>query len=95
MVLASGRISLISFSWSATGGKSEVPVTLPPGASSDATRSAPTGSVTPAKKIGVSGSACTIACAVGVAMATTRSLLPNAEAIEVSVAWSPAALRSS
>jgi len=95
MVSASGRISRIRASWSSIGGMSDVPVMLPPGASRESTRPAPTGSVTPAKKMGLSVTACAIACAVGVAIATTRSFSAKFVAMSARVDWSPWAFADS
>jgi len=53
-VLASGLILVIRPSCSATGFMSVVPVTLPPGASFEATSFAATGSVTAPNRIGMS-----------------------------------------
>ena len=51
---ASGVISLISATWSATGDMSDMPVTLPPGLSMSLTSCAPTGSETAVKTTGMS-----------------------------------------
>ena len=65
-----GVISLISAMCSASGDRSERPVTLAPGLSSEATSCAPSGSVTAVKTIGMSLVAATAACAEGVEIGT-------------------------
>lgn len=77
-LVASGLICLMRPIWSATGFMSLVPVTLPPGASFDATRSADLGSVTAVNTIGTLVMAWAAACAAGVAMASTRSRFSEA-----------------
>ena len=57
----------------ATGFISEVPVRFPPGASFDATRPEPAGSVTAVKRTGISEVFSFIAAADGVAIARIRS----------------------
>ena len=97
-VVASGFTSLSSCSCSLTGLRSETPVTLPPGASSEATSSAPFGSVTAMNTTGLSFTAEAVPCAAGVAIAATRSTSPSlakVEAMEVTVACSPWAFCSS
>ena len=54
MVFALGKISFSIFIWSATGVRSEVPDTFPPGSSLDATSPEPAGSVTAETRIGIS-----------------------------------------
>ena len=70
MVFAVGTISLIRFRWSASGDRSEMPVTLPPGCSRFFTSWAPTGSVTAVNTTGMSWVAATTAWAEGVAIGT-------------------------
>ena len=53
MVLASGRISRIIFSWASTGSLSLVPVISPTGVPSAVASSAATGSVTAVKITGI------------------------------------------
>ena len=72
-VLASGFTVLTSLICSATGFRSVVPLTLPPGASLLLTSCAATGSVTAVNRMGVLVMTCADAWAVGVAMARTRS----------------------
>ena len=76
---------------------SVVPVTLPPGASFEATSLAATGSVTAPNRIGVSVIALAAAWAVGVAIAKTRSRPAslNVLAMAVALACSPWAFCSS
>ena len=84
-VLASGLSFLIRAICSATGFMSDVPVTLAPGASADATSLAATGSVTAVNRTGVSAMACAAACADGVAMASTRSRSAEANVVAIVV----------
>ena len=80
--------------WSPIGAMSETPVTLPPGASIEATSCAATGSVTAEKTIGMSLVAATTACAEGVEIGTiTAGASPtNWRAICAAVAGLPCAL---
>ena len=93
MVLASGRISLISARCSATGDMSERPVTLPPGLSMSLTSCAPSGSETAVKTTGMSFVAETTAWAEGVEIGTmTLGFSPtNWRAICAAVAGLPCA----
>ena len=90
---ASGFCARIRFMIAFVLSASEVPVILAPGASMEAARPAPTGSVTAEKMIGVSvpsNADCTI-CAAGVAIAITASTLSDlsSAAIWFSVVASP------
>ena len=92
-VLASGRICCSRSICSATGVRSEEPVTLPPGASLVSTSPEPAGSVTPVRTMGISSVSAAQAWAAGVAMAKIRSSpsLTNFWAMVVQVGVSPAA----
>ena len=70
---------------------SEVPVTLPPGASLEATSLASAGAVTAVTRMGMSLVALAMAWAAGVAMARTRShlSLTNLSAMVWQLACSP------
>ena len=90
---ASGRTFCSRSICSATGVRSEVPVTFPPGTSLVSTRPDSAGSVTAVISTGVSVTAPAIAWAAGVAMARIRSLpsLANLEATVWHTDWSPEA----